>query len=312
MLLLDFINVGNGDATLVRDYDDDVLRFAMLVDCGYDEVTRPDGWSQQIHAADFLRQEGITHLDLVVLTHYHRDHTGGLGRVLEQASVDELMGTYFPPKNAPDLDPEGDNDLPKVGRNVLRWLNVLAQGLNQWGHRVQTYTTIQGDILIHRDLGGALSMEILPGEPGIYPRQTALYQEIFAGVRNRYDLMKWGKTMNPSSLRLRLHYHGKDIVIGGDLYGVLWDADTTAPCHILKVPHHGSISSVTRKMLTQLHPDIAVISTAGSRHDEKPHPYILSLLQEICQEVHITDAVDLPGLVTPKFHTSVKIVVNGD
>ena len=31
MLLLDFINVGNGDATLVRETDSG---FAMLVDCG--------------------------------------------------------------------------------------------------------------------------------------------------------------------------------------------------------------------------------------------------------------------------------------
>ena len=36
--------------------------------------------------------------------------------------------------------------------------------------------------------------------------------------RNRYDLMRWTKAMNISSLRQRLYYHGKEIVLGGDMY----------------------------------------------------------------------------------------------
>ena len=42
MLVLDFINVGNGDAILVREMDGGVQRFAMLVDCGHDALQRDD------------------------------------------------------------------------------------------------------------------------------------------------------------------------------------------------------------------------------------------------------------------------------
>ena len=38
MLVLDFINVGNGDSTLIRDMENGVQRFAVLVDCGHDNI----------------------------------------------------------------------------------------------------------------------------------------------------------------------------------------------------------------------------------------------------------------------------------
>ena len=36
MLVLDFINVGNGDSILVREIAAGRTRFSMLVDCGHD------------------------------------------------------------------------------------------------------------------------------------------------------------------------------------------------------------------------------------------------------------------------------------
>ena len=93
MLVLDFINVGNGDAILVREMDGGVQRFAMLVDCGHDALQRDDHPelgdpnSRRIYAGDFLRKNGVTHLDILLLTHFHRDHVGGLERVLGAVTV---------------------------------------------------------------------------------------------------------------------------------------------------------------------------------------------------------------------------------
>ena len=42
MLVLDFINVGNGDSILVREMEGERLRFSMLVDCGHDNLVRDD------------------------------------------------------------------------------------------------------------------------------------------------------------------------------------------------------------------------------------------------------------------------------
>lgn len=310
MLVLDFINVGNGDATLVRHVEDGKTLFSMLVDCGHDELERPDDKSQRIYVGDFLRQENITHLDLLVITHYHRDHIGGLGRILEQVTVGETMGTYYPPDIHPKLDPEADNGLVKGARNVIRWLDAYDKGWQAGKHKVSKITLLDGEEPVTFSPTPELLISVIPSESGFYPRQAKIFDQAFAGLRERTTLLQWAKAMNPSSLRLRISYHGKDIVIGGDMYGVLWDADTTAPCHILKVPHHGSISSVTRKMLSQLQPDICVISVISNRHDEKPHPYSVSLIQEYTQEIYCTDAVDMPGLLTPEYHQSVHFELN--
>ena len=136
---------------------------------------------------------------------------------------------------------------------------------------------------------------------------AALYDAAYRGERNGYDLIHWAKSMNVSSLRLRLYYHGKEIVLGGDAYAHMWETATATPCDILKVPHHASLSSTTRKLLKMLQPKTAVVCVAARRPDERPHPYIVGLLKECVDDVRFTDAVEIPGLVEPEFHESVHI-----
>ena len=315
MLVLDFINVGNGDSTLIREMDAGKLQFAMLVDCGHDSLFRddhplPEGFrSMRIYAGDFLRKVGVTKLDLLLVTHFHRDHIGGLGRVLEAVEVEELVCTYLPPDGAGSLDPDGDNGLPKAVRNLLRCVDLYAQALRAHPGRIRRATCLPGDRREVRSLTSEMTLEILCSEPALYPRQQAVYDAAFRGERNRYDLMQWGKCMNVSSLRQRLHYRGKEVVLGGDVYAALWDTDTTAPCDILKVPHHASLSSVTPKLLNQLQPKVAVVSEAAGRPDGRPHPCIVEMLQSCAQQVYFTDAVEIPGMVEPAYHESVRLVV---
>ena len=313
MLLLDFINVGNGDSILVREMEQGVQKFAMLVDCGHDHLVRDDHpqeldpRSKRIFAGDFLKKQGVDHLDLLLITHFHRDHIGGMGRVLEAAAVDCMLTAYVPPEDAGDLDPDGDNGLSKAGRNLLRCVNLYAGHFRKYRDRIGEVVELKGDRMISMQLTDALSMDILFGEPALYPRQKEVYDAAFRGVRDDYDLTHWAKSMNVASLRQRLYYHGKEIVLGGDAYAHMWETATATPCDLLKVPHHGALSSTTRKFLHLLQPKTAVVSVAARRPDERPHPYIVELLQECVENVHFTDAVEIPGLVEPEFHESVHI-----
>ena len=113
MLALDFINVGNGDSILVRQLDGGRQTFAMMVDFGHDCLIRDDHpdeldpRSQRIYAGDFLRRLGMTHLDLALATHFHRDHIGGLGRVLDAVTVGKFVTTYLPPETPRTWTPSG-------------------------------------------------------------------------------------------------------------------------------------------------------------------------------------------------------------
>ena len=315
MLVLDFINVGNGDSILVREMEHGEQRFAMLVDCGHDNLVRDDhpqeldARSRRIYAGDFLKKQGVDHLDVLLVTHFHRDHIGGLSRVLEAATVGRLMTPYAPPADAEDLEPDGENGLPKAARNLLRCVNMYARPLREQADRIREIVELPGDRMETLQLTEDLKMDILFGEPALYPRQRAVYDAAYRGERNGYDLIHWAKSMNVASLRQRLHYHGKEMVLGGDAYAHMWETETATPCDILKVPHHASLSSTTRKLLKMLKPKIAVVCVAARRPDERPHPYIVSLLKEMVGDVRFTDAVEIPGLVEPEFHESVHIEV---
>ncbi|WP_295582395.1 ComEC/Rec2 family competence protein [uncultured Oscillibacter sp.] len=316
MLTLDFINVGNGDSILIRELQGGAQRFAMLVDCGHDNLIRDDHpaprdpRSCRIYAGDFLAKQGVERLDVLLLTHFHRDHIGGLDRVLEAAAVDRLLTPYVPPLDAPPLDPDGDPALPKAARNVLRCAELYAGALRRHPGRIRELVELSGDRTERLALTEDLRMDILFGEPALYPRQRAVYDAAFRGERNGYDLVHWGKSMNVSSLRQRLYYHGREVVLGGDAYAHMWETDTATPCDILKVPHHASLSSTTRKLLLLLRPKTAVVCVAADRPDERPHPYILSLLREFTPDLRFTDAVDLPGLAEPAFHESVHLEID--
>lgn len=77
-----FMNVGQGDASLVRYQD-----FNMLVDTG----TKQAG---QYAVVPFLESKKIEHLDLLVLTHLDQDHIGGALKVLDCVNVDYVAFSY--------------------------------------------------------------------------------------------------------------------------------------------------------------------------------------------------------------------------
>ena len=245
----------------------------------------------------------------MLVTHFHRDHIGGLGRILEAVTVDKLLSTYVPPEGNGPLDPDGDNGLPGAARNLLRCLDIYAAALREHPGRVREFVELPGNQVETFHLTEDLTMDVYAGEPALYPRQKAVYDAAFRGERNRHDLMRWTKSMNISSLRQRLYYHGREIVLGGDMYGAAWDNDTLTPCDILKLPHHASLTSSTRKFISRLAPKTIVVCVAAGRPDERPHPYIISLLREYTEDVRFTDAVDIPGLVEPAFHESIHIEI---
>lgn len=199
MLALDFINVGNGDSILIRELENGQQRYALMVDFGHDCLVRDDHpgeldpRSQRIYAGDFLRELGVERLDMALTTHFHRDHIGGLGRVLDAARVGTFVTTYLPPPNAPELEPDEDNGLPKAARNALRCVQLYTKALQSHSGRIERFCCIPGTETVTLQLTPELKMDILCGEPALYRRQREVYDAAYAGERNGYDLIPLGK-----------------------------------------------------------------------------------------------------------------------
>jgi competence protein ComEC len=75
-LKVHFIDVGQGDAILIQTPSNNVLI---------------DGGIRGNTVVDYLKAQGITSLDLVIGTHPHTDHIGGLINVLESIPVKEVI-----------------------------------------------------------------------------------------------------------------------------------------------------------------------------------------------------------------------------
>jgi competence protein ComEC len=96
MLRVTFLDVGQGDATLIELPEGPRL----LVDGGPGGARRFDVGERVL--APFLWNRPLVHLDAVALSHWDADHSGGLATVLRRFGVGEFWESGRPPAGAPE------------------------------------------------------------------------------------------------------------------------------------------------------------------------------------------------------------------
>ncbi|MBE6902317.1 MAG: MBL fold metallo-hydrolase [Ruminococcaceae bacterium] len=86
-----FIDVGQGDCTLIKTPDKN-----MLIDCG--ERT------EAATVVAYLRDFGVTRLDYVLVSHQHSDHMGGMAQILRSFEIGEFIMPEIPEDMIPTAD----------------------------------------------------------------------------------------------------------------------------------------------------------------------------------------------------------------
>ncbi|HHX59387.1 MAG TPA: MBL fold metallo-hydrolase [Epulopiscium sp.] len=105
-LIVDFIDVGQGDAILITTPDGNT----MLIDAGDN--------SQEEHMVSFLHKKGIKKIDFVIGTHPHADHIGGLDAVIRNFDIGEIY-------------------MPKIAHTTKTFEDVLI-AIKERGHTIKT------------------------------------------------------------------------------------------------------------------------------------------------------------------------------
>lgn len=122
-LTVSYIDVGQGDATLIRKG-----AFSMLIDAGKNE--------KGTTVVEYLKKAGIAKLTVLVGTHPDSDHIGGMDDVLEQIPVETVYlpaaeketKTYHEVEEAlAAADKEAR--MPEIGKEYLYDNNVLVRFL---------------------------------------------------------------------------------------------------------------------------------------------------------------------------------------
>jgi competence protein ComEC len=242
-----FFDVGQGDSALIKTH----LGHYILIDGG-EGSNILEKMGQEI---PFYRKD----IDLVVLTHAHADHLGGLIKVLEKYQVSNILWNGV----------AGESSLSsKWLREISDRENIIAQS----GQRIKA-----GDFLIDvlypfsplkendfKDLN--LTSVVLrasyKGKSFLFTGD--IYQETEKKLIEKEEFC--------SDKRQEVKCQGMEL-----------------ESNVLKVAHHGSKTSTSKDFLEKVNPEIAVISSGLSNRCGHPHKETLEVLANYGIRVERTD-----------------------
>ena len=196
------LDVGQGQCIILRSQGR-----TFLIDCGGDS----DEAAADL-AADTLLAQGISRLDGIVVTHYDRDHAGGVGYLLQRVPADaiflpdspdedRILKTILPYTNGCEVYVGQDLKITWGDCDMTVFAPILSNSDNESGLCV-LFRGLKCDILITGDLSG-LGEKLLLKEKDI-PRVTVLVaghhgsknsttQELLDAVRPDYVLISAGE-----------------------------------------------------------------------------------------------------------------------
>lgn len=252
-LLIAFIDVGHGDAIWIRtpgQENNDARE--ILLDAGDDGAsfggaTFPDGTKAVrdfMHFMRFLPEDPSNPIDYLVVTNADKDHYGGMRALIDTHGFH--VGTFVDP------------GYPETQTTYQALLDAVAA---------------RPEISVLRPLLG-------PGlEEGAFGRDVDV--EVLSADADAAEV-------NNSSIVLALTYRGVRVLLTGDaeapLESRLLNEGRDVRADVLKVAHHGSMTSSTPEFLERVFPGgrkgrrYAIIS-AGER-EPLPHPDALDRLLE--------------------------------
>ena len=232
-VLVHFIDVGQGDCELIMTPDKNIL-----IDCGE--------WEYADRVIAYLKAQGVTRLDYVIVTHPHSDHAGGMSYILDEFPTDTVI--------MPKLQ---DSIVPTTS-TYTRLLKAISR------NKIKAEYAKAGT---EYDLGNNCRMEILA--------PVADYE----GLNDYSVVMKFT--------------HGENsFLFTGDIEELaendIMDSGADLSADVIKVPHHCSSTSSSKKFIKAVSPKYAVIEVGSPNSYNHPHKSVLKRYQKVA-EVYRTD-----------------------
>lgn len=301
-----FINVGNGDAILVEVPDENCRegRFVMLIDGGSNENAEyEETATERIRAAEYLEQKGIGHIDVMVCTHIHEDHTCGLLPVAKKWLPGELwqpfpMETIFMMKYLwMKAETESGNkfiaalnDFHELTTYVKENGGKVLQKTPFMGRSERVDKSMEGEPLIAE----GVSVKVLGPSAAALERENEWMKELY-GEGHTELLPEMDRYMNSASLLLRFTCGGKSFLFTGDTEKDCYkDCMEKIRADVFKVGHHGQENSLSREVLQAVSPKAAVICVSSDRRYESGSHVVLQMLAEAGVRTYYSDCPAVP------------------
>ena len=250
------IDVGQGDSTLIQTPGG---RTILIDGGGTSDETSADASEVGVKVVvPFLSYLGINRLDVLVLTHPHGDHLGGLAAVLRCQQIGTILdGTT----------------LPYPSPAYLQFLALVRSRNIPYAHAVRG---------MRLDMGDGVTLRVLNPPPSPAFGTAAIYG---TGTDDA--------AINNYSASLLVQYGKTRFVLTGDAEteaeGVMLDAHADLACDVLKAGHHGSKNATSDDWLSRLQPRFAVISCGRHNRFGHPAPSTLARLDAHSVQIFRTD-----------------------
>lgn len=285
-----FINVGNGDAILVEVPNGNCRegRFVMLIDGGSNENAEyEETATERIRAAEYLEQKGVGHIDIMVCTHIHEDHTCGLLPVAKKWLPGELWQPF---------------PMETVSMMKYLWMkaetesgNKIIAALNDF-HKLTTYVKENGGKVLQKTpfMGRSERVEVLGPSAAALERENEWMKELY-GEGHTELLPEMDRYMNSASLLLRFTCGGKTFLFTGDTEKDCYkDCMEKIRADVFKIGHHGQENSLSREVLQAVSPKATVICVSSDRRYESGSPVVLQMLAEAGVRTYYSDCPAVP------------------
>ncbi|MFH1873694.1 MAG: MBL fold metallo-hydrolase [Pseudomonadota bacterium] len=253
-----FLNVGQGDATLITSAGE-----TMLIDAGL------PGKGQSV-VLPYMQEHNIDKLEYIVATHYHEDHIGGIAEVIK--GPDQILGT------SDDIIPFNgilDHGGSYAGPIYDEYLEVTAN-LRRPTYAGERFNLGQATVAVLA-AGGELSN-------GTQMSAHENFDENSASI----VLLLEQDDFN--------YLHEADITGGGgDPPYETVDLETeigylAGDVDLLRVAHHGSKTSTNQEFINTVTPEIAILSVGDDNDYGHPHDEVIERLIEAGVDTYLTES----------------------
>jgi len=242
-----FLDVGQGDSSFIRTYSGETV----LIDGGGSSNPQQISKIGETVVLPFLLDMGVSKLDAVIASHPHSDHTQGLCDVLKQMKVNRLV--------LPSLEDEsGFADLIQVAE--VRNIPVSRCSENDT-IRLDDKTCFQ---VLSPEINCSVDKDSLNNTSLVLKLIYGQTSVLFTGDAEAEVEEKLVAKASPAS---------------EDAISVLsTDVASFLSADVIKIAHHGSISSTGKAFLERVNPQAAIISV-GKNNFGHPSQVTLDLLE---------------------------------
>jgi competence protein ComEC len=257
-LRVSYIDVGQGDSILIQTPEGRTILI--------------DGGEENGKALAYLQSQGIARLDLMVATHPHADHIGGLTQILAAMPVVEVVTNGQ------------SNPTPGFGR----FLDAIANARAAY-REVQRGDTLAIDAttldVLHP---GANAQAASPGSPS-----EEQYAPSLEGPPDQSSSASRASNPNNYAIALRMTYGPttflfmSDVEAGGE--DSMLASGQNLRATVLKVGHHGSETATSAPLLAAVRPKVAVYSAGAGNSFHHPSATTIAALKAAGVDVYGTD-----------------------